>query len=120
MLLKEVIPKVEDERLVKAATLLLSCGQTRAAVLYLACRAIVQEALELFSETKSNMNWTKKKLHERIEVIQKWGKLLDVFLQLIKFNITLMLPKPFMVHCMDVHMMWEHLIQNLSGPKKRS
>lgn len=47
---------------------------------------IVQEALEMFSETKRNLNWTKKRLDERIEVIKKWGKLLDVFFLLSKLN----------------------------------
>lgn len=36
MLLKEVIPKITYDRLVKAAVLLLSCGQTGAALLQLA------------------------------------------------------------------------------------
>ncbi|MEI9909746.1 MAG: hypothetical protein WDO71_08770 [Bacteroidota bacterium] len=36
MLLKEAIPKIVDERLAKAALLLISCGQTGAALLQLA------------------------------------------------------------------------------------
>lgn len=163
MLLKEVIPKIENERLAQAATLLISCGQTGAALLQLSsqtdtftreaamlsrafmetitnfCYAgicdeveyrafilhpiykhyhnvgnpkmeddldfiqenisirtekqeklkkvpIVQEALAMFSDTKPNMNWTKKKLHERIEVIEKWGKLMDVFFTINKIQ----------------------------------
>lgn len=48
--------------------------------------AIVQEALAMFSETKDNLNWTKKKLHERIAAIEKWGKLLDVFFMINKIQ----------------------------------
>ncbi|MBN8837196.1 MAG: hypothetical protein J0I09_08055 [Sphingobacteriia bacterium] len=40
---------------------------------------LVQEALALFSETKSNLNWTKKTISERIKALQDWGKMLDVF-----------------------------------------
>lgn len=47
---------------------------------------IVQEALDIFSETKSNLNWTKKTLDQRIMTIQKWGKLLDVFFTLNKIQ----------------------------------
>ncbi|WP_312311765.1 hypothetical protein [Empedobacter brevis] len=47
---------------------------------------IVQEALDIFSETKSNLNWTKKTLYQRIMTIQKWGKLLDVFFTLNKIQ----------------------------------
>jgi hypothetical protein len=36
MLLKEAIPKITDDRLAKAAVLLISCGQTGAALLQLA------------------------------------------------------------------------------------
>lgn len=39
----------------------------------------IQEALKLFSETNQNLNWTKKTLSERIKVLEKWGKMLDVF-----------------------------------------
>src|SRR5690606_20644835 len=35
---------------------------------------IVQEALALFSETNSRMNWTRKTLGQRIEAIETWGK----------------------------------------------
>jgi len=165
MMLKEVIPKITDERQSKAALLLISCTQTGAALLQLANQtdsftsesvmlarafmekitnfcyvsicdekeyrafilhpiykhyhnvgsfqredeidfehleeyakakrekqeklkgiSIVQEALTMFSETKPYMNWTNKKLHERIEVIEKWGKLLDVFFTLSKLQ----------------------------------
>jgi hypothetical protein len=48
--------------------------------------AIVQEALEIFSETKSNLNWTKKNLNQRIDAIEKWGKLLDVFFTISKIQ----------------------------------
>ncbi|MDB5017104.1 MAG: hypothetical protein JWQ84_1936 [Mucilaginibacter sp.] len=47
---------------------------------------IVQEALTIFSETKGSMNWTKKKMWERIEAIQKWGKLLDPFFTISKYE----------------------------------
>lgn len=40
---------------------------------------LVQEALKLFSETKDHLNWTKKTIGQRIKVLQKWGKMLDVF-----------------------------------------
>lgn len=40
---------------------------------------LVQEALGLFSETKNNLNWTKKTISQRIKVLQQWGKMLDVF-----------------------------------------
>ena len=163
MLLKAVVPKIKGERLAKAGVLLLSCGQTGAALLQLAnqieafsresamlARAfmetitnfcyvgicdeqeyrafilhpiykhyhnvgypkmeddfdfehhtilarklkqeklkkvpIVQEALAMFSDTKPNLSWTKKKLHERIEVIQTWGKLMDVFFTINKIQ----------------------------------
>ena len=163
MLLKEVVPKIKDERLAQAATLLLSSGQTGAALLQLAwqtdtfttqvsmlarafmetvtnfCYAsicdekefrafilhpiykqyhnlalhrledsfekkaenkaerekkqadfkknpLVQEALTIFSETKPNLNWTRKKLHERIAAIQQWGKLLDAFFTISKIQ----------------------------------
>lgn len=39
----------------------------------------IQEALKLFSETNQNLNWTKKPISERIKVLEKWGKMLDVF-----------------------------------------
>lgn len=164
MLLKDVIPKINDGKLEKPAILLLSCGQTGEALIYLSqhipdtfssqavmlARAfmetitnfvylgvcdeteyqsfllhpvykhyhnvgrmqmeddwdfedleanfkpkrdkqeklkelpIVQEALAMFSETKAHLNWTTKKLDDRIDVINKWGKLLDVFFTLCK------------------------------------
>ncbi|HLY68734.1 MAG TPA: DUF5677 domain-containing protein [Puia sp.] len=161
MLLKEAIPKIIDDRIAKSAVLLISSGQTGAALLQLANQAdtftkesvmlarafmetitnfcyvsicdekeyrrfilhpvykhyhkvglpkieddldfiaenatarkdkqkklkqipIVQEALAMFSETKNNMNWTKKTLNERIGAIEKWGKLLDVFFTINK------------------------------------
>jgi 8-oxo-dGTP diphosphatase len=43
---------------------------------------IVQEALALFSETRSNMNWTKKTMSQRIDALQSWGKMMDVFFTL--------------------------------------
>ena len=163
LLLKEVIPKIKDDRTAKAATLLISCGQTGAAVLQLANQtdtftsqaamlarafmetitnfcyvcicdeteyrrfilhpvykhyhnivfpkieddtelmiekyeerkekqkelkkiAVVQEALAMFSETKSYKPWTNTKLHERIEAIEKWGKLMDFFFTINKIQ----------------------------------
>jgi len=47
---------------------------------------IVQEALLTFSETKANLNWTKKTLNERIDAIIKWGKVMDVFFTLNKLQ----------------------------------
>lgn len=47
---------------------------------------IIKEALELFSETNPNKPWTKKTLNQRIKVIEKWGKLLDVFFTLSKLE----------------------------------
>lgn len=162
-LLKEVIPKITDEHLTKPAILLISCGQTGAALLQLANQIdifsseltmlsrsfmekivnfcylgicdekeyrafilhpiykhyhnveafkmdddlelatelfaerkkkqedlkelpLVKEALAMFSETKSNLNWTKKNLSQRIEAIEKWGKVLDVFFRLSKIH----------------------------------
>lgn len=41
--------------------------------------SIVQEALAIFSETRPSLNWTKKTLTERIEILEASGKLLDVF-----------------------------------------
>lgn len=46
--------------------------------------AIVQEALSIFSDTKPYLNWTKKTLDERIDVIIESKKLLDVFFTLSK------------------------------------
>lgn len=176
MMLKEVIPKISDERQAKAALLLISCTQTGAALLQLAnqtntftsesvmlsrafmekitnfcyvsiCEekeyrafilhpiykyyhsigalkyddlefawesglnngdfmdrlneqknrrlreqdnlkksALVKEALEIFSETKPNLPWTRKSLNERIKTIEKWGKLMDVFFTLSKIE----------------------------------
>lgn len=167
MLLKEAIPKITDEKLTKPAVLLISCGQTGAALVQLAYQTnnftsesvmlarafmekltnfcyvgvcdekeyrafilhpiykhyhnigfpkmgdnfdwtienitasiaarkakqeklkeipIVQEALAIFSDTKTHLLWTKKKLDERIEVIKKWGKLLDFFFTINKLE----------------------------------
>lgn len=163
MLLKEAIPKITDKRLEKAAILLISCGQTGAALLQLAHQTdrfiseaimlarsfmekitnfcyvcvcdereyrayilhpvykhyhntcsykmedgidliaekvaerkekqkrlkeipIVQEALEMFSDKKSHLNWTKKSMTERIEVIKNWGKCMDAFFTINKFH----------------------------------
>lgn len=163
MLLKDVVPLITDDRIAKAAVLLLSCGQTGAALLQLAnqtnaftreaamlarafmetitnfcyvgvCKdeeyrafilhpiykhyhnialskmeddsdsylenaklrkekqeklkkmPIVQEALQMFSETKLDMNWTKTKLYQRIEVLREWGKFFDVFFTISKIQ----------------------------------
>lgn len=165
IMLKEIIPKITDERQSNAALLLISCTQTGAALIQLANQtdsftsesvmlsrafmekitnfcyvsicdekeyrafilhpiykhyhnvgsiqreddinldqleesvkvrtekqeklkqiSIVQEALKMFSDTKPYLNWTNKKLHERIEVIAKWGKLMDVFFTLSKLQ----------------------------------
>ncbi|MDL2145115.1 hypothetical protein QQY79_21525 [Flavobacterium tructae] len=48
--------------------------------------AIVQEALNIFSEKNSRLNWTKKTLNQRIDVIQEWGKLMDVFFTINKLE----------------------------------
>lgn len=47
---------------------------------------IVQEALDVFSETNPRLNWTKKTLNQRITAIEEWGKLLDVFFTLAKLQ----------------------------------
>ncbi len=47
---------------------------------------IVKEALMIFSEKNPNLNWTKKTLSQRIEVIREKGKILDVFFSLSKFQ----------------------------------
>lgn len=47
---------------------------------------IVQEALSVFSETNSRMNWTKKTFNQRIIALEKWGKLMDVFFRLNKIR----------------------------------
>ncbi|WP_263360861.1 DUF5677 domain-containing protein [Flavobacterium collinsii] len=163
MLLKEITTKIDDERLGKCSILLISSGQTGAALLQLASQidcfasesvmlarafmekitnfcyaaicdekefrafvlhpiykkyhnlgatkmeddlnlidkniiirkekqekfkknAIVQEALNIFSEKKSRLNWTKKTLNQRIDVIQEWGKLMDVFFTINKLE----------------------------------
>ena len=163
LLLKETIPRIKNERIAKAATLLMSSSQTGAAIIQLSnqtdifttqvamlsrafmetvtnfCYAsicddkefrafvlhpvykhyhnvgipkmedsleditghiaklkekqeqlkkidVVQEALSIFSETKPNLNWTKKRLHERIDAIKEWGKLLDVFFAINKIQ----------------------------------
>lgn len=49
-------------------------------------KAIVQEALSIFSATKPGINWTKKRLSERINVIEAWGKVLDVFFTISKLQ----------------------------------
>lgn len=163
LLLEEAISKITDERLGKAAVLLMSCRQTGAALLQLASQTdrfnsestmlarsfmekmtnfcyvgicneqeyqafilhpvykhfhnvavpkmeddleliaenavarkekqnqlrkipIVQEALALFSETNPRLNWTRKTLAQRIEAIEKWGKLFDVFFTINKIQ----------------------------------
>ncbi|RUA16913.1 MAG: hypothetical protein DSY83_04970 [Flavobacteriia bacterium] len=47
---------------------------------------IVKEALEIFSETKSYLRWTKTTLDQRIKTIENWGKLMAVFFTLSKFE----------------------------------
>lgn len=47
---------------------------------------IVQEALTIFSETKDNINCTKKTMAQRIDAIQKWGKILDPFFTISKYE----------------------------------
>lgn len=167
ILLKEVVSKITNERLSKGAILLISCGQTGAALLQLSSQVdthtreaamlarsfmetitnfcyvgvcdekeyrafilhpiykhyhnvgvpkmedhldldrllesaiefdairkekqeklkaipIVQEALAMFSETKKNLNWTKTSFNQKIEVLKKWGKFMDVFFSLNK------------------------------------
>lgn len=163
LMLREVIPMIQDERIAKAGVLLMSCGQTGAALLQLANQtntftreaamlarafmetitnfcyvgvcddkeyrafvlhpiykqyhnigaykmeddlslqtenvsarknkqekfkqvSIVQEALEMFSETKPHLNWTKTNLYQRIQVLEKWGKFLDVIFTINKIQ----------------------------------
>ena len=165
MLLKEAIPKITDDRISKAAQLLIRCGQNGAALFQLAnqldcfsgtlailarsfmetiinfcyvcvcdekeyrafllhpiyknyhnialpkieddldfdsiakniairkerqeklkVNPIIQEALTTFSESKSNLNWTKKNLNQRIDVIKKWGKIMDCFFSICKIQ----------------------------------
>jgi hypothetical protein len=172
MLLKEAVPKIVDDRLSKAAMLLMSCGQTGAALLQLASQTdthtsesvmlarafmekitnfcyvgicdekeyrafllhpvykhyhnllfpriedsinstsldeytelvtkklaaqkekqealkrnpLVMEALSIFSDTKATLNWTRKTMSQRIDVIAKSGKLMDVFFTLNKIQ----------------------------------
>jgi len=163
ILLKEIVTKIEDDRLGKCSVLLISCGQTGTALLQMAnqidcfaseaimlarafmekitnfcyagvCdedefrafvlhpiykkyhslgaakmeddlvlitenvisrkqkqqkfkeKSIVQEALNIFSEVNPRLNWTKKTLNQRIEVIQEWGKLMDVFFTINKLE----------------------------------
>ncbi|MEO6301906.1 MAG: DUF5677 domain-containing protein [Bacteroidia bacterium] len=40
---------------------------------------VVNEALEIFSESKQTLNWTNKKLYERIEIIEKSKNYLTYF-----------------------------------------
>ncbi len=47
---------------------------------------IVKEALTIFSEKNPNLNWTKKTLNQRIDVIREKGKILDVFFSMSKFQ----------------------------------
>jgi hypothetical protein len=162
-LLKEAVNHISDERIEKVVLLLISCGQTGAAILQLAnqidtftnesvmlarsfiektlnfCYAsvcddgeyqafllhpvykhfhnlthpklgddlidieniflqrkikqeklktlpIVQKALRLFSESNPNLNWTKKSLNQRLQVIEERGRLLDVFFTISKLD----------------------------------
>ncbi|PKP20472.1 MAG: hypothetical protein CVU05_09015 [Bacteroidetes bacterium HGW-Bacteroidetes-21] len=161
ILLKKTLPKIVDDRLAKPSVLLMSCGQTGAALLQLSnqvnryndevimlarafmeiitnfcyvgiCdereyrafilhpiykqyhnigsfkmedgfdnisekyaarkefqdklkkKLIVKEALTMFSETNPHLNWTKKTLSQRIDVIIERGNLLDDFFTIIK------------------------------------
>jgi hypothetical protein len=169
MLLKEMVPKITNERLSKAAVLLITCGQTGAALFKLSTQVdthtrevamlarsfmetitnfcyvgvcdekeyrafilhpiykyyhavgtpnmedylhidefmesalefdakrkkkqqelktipVVQEALAMFSETKKHLNWTKTRLDQKIQILQKWGKFMDVFFTLNKIR----------------------------------
>lgn len=52
----------------------------------LRAKPIVQEALSIFSDTKPSLNWTKKRLGDRIEAIESWGKVLDVFFTISKLE----------------------------------
>ncbi|RYU90840.1 hypothetical protein EWM62_09365 [Mucilaginibacter terrigena] len=47
---------------------------------------IVKEALTIFSETKSNLNWTKRTMAQRIDAIEKYGKLFDMLFVLSKYH----------------------------------
>lgn len=47
---------------------------------------LVQEALSIFSETKPTLNWTKKNMMQRIDAIEAWGKLMDVFFTISKLD----------------------------------
>lgn len=47
---------------------------------------IVKEALEIFSETKTYLSWTRKNLNQKIEVLREWGKFLDVFFTINKIQ----------------------------------
>jgi 8-oxo-dGTP pyrophosphatase MutT (NUDIX family) len=49
-------------------------------------KSIVKEALGIFSETNPRMNWTKKTLSQRIEALETWGKLFDVFFTISKLQ----------------------------------
>jgi hypothetical protein len=163
LLLNEAIPRIENDKIAKAAVLLMSCGGTGEAILLLASQTdpffsttamlarsfmetivnfcyvsvcdeaeyqsfilhpiyrqyhnvgfpkfedgtdsvannfevrkkkqeklkeipVVMEALAIFSENKSHLSWTKKNLNQRIEVVRKWGKLLDVFFTICKIQ----------------------------------
>jgi hypothetical protein len=48
--------------------------------------AIVKEALSIFSETNGNKPWTKKTMIQRIDAIEKWGKLFDSFFVISKYE----------------------------------
>lgn len=42
----------------------------------------IQEALSLFSETNPSLNWSKKSLIQKIDIIRESGKVLDTFFTL--------------------------------------
>jgi len=47
---------------------------------------LVREALAIFSDTKHTLNWTKKSMAQRIDAIQEWGKLMDPFFVISKYE----------------------------------
>lgn len=49
-------------------------------------KPLVQEALAVFSETKKNLNWSKKNLNQKIEILEKWGKFMDFLFTLNKIE----------------------------------
>lgn len=47
---------------------------------------VMHEALQIFSEKNAKLNWSKKTLDQRIQVLEKWGKFFDVFFKLSKIQ----------------------------------